>query len=110
MSHEKTSVCVVRCEGKLDGNKMVGVKNRLSRLLNQNRKYLLLDLAETQQIDLTGLGILIDRIQKFRAIKGDVRLFNIQPSVYETLKQVGVSEVVETFPTEEEARRSFQFA
>jgi anti-anti-sigma factor len=89
---------------------MVGIKNRLSRLLNQNRKQLLLDFGGTRQIDITGLGILVDRIQKFRSLNGDVRLFNLRPAVFETLRSVGVDGLVETFPSEEEARRSFQIA
>ena len=71
---------------------------------------MLLDLARTRRIDLTGLGILMDRIQRFRALNGDVRLFNLKPAVFETLRRVGVHQVVETYPSEEEARRSFQIA
>ena len=106
----KTLVSVVRCEGNLDATKMVTIKNRLSRLFNQNHKFLLLDLARARRIDVTGLGILMDRIQRFRALDGDVRLFNLKPAVFEMLRRVGVDELVETYPTEEEARRSFQIA
>ncbi len=108
MSHR--SLSVVRCEGNLDASKMVNVKNRLSRLLNQNRKLLLLDFARTEQIDVTGLGILVDRIRKFRALKGDVCFCSLRPSVFETIHEMGVDGMVETFNTEEEARRSFQVA
>ena len=105
----KYSIRVVRCQGNLNASKMVQVKNRLSRLLQQNCKWVLLDLSRARRIDLAGLGILIDRVRKLRASNGDVRLFNLRPRVLETLRNVGAQEL-ETFSTEQEARRSFQFA
>ena len=106
----RAGVDVVRCAGDLDAKHMVRVKNRLSRLMNQNKRFMLLDLKRARRVDLAGLGILVDRIQKLRMLKGDIRLFNIHPEVSNTLRMIGVSGVIETFPTAEEARRSFRFA
>ena len=108
--NEKTSVHIVRCEGNLDAARMVEVKGRLNRLLNQTRRFVLLDFARTRQMDLVGLGMLMDRIQKVRALKGDVRLFNIRPRVLETLRQIGAEGLLDTYSSKEEAVRSFQVA
>ena len=106
----KVSVNVVRCPGDLNATRMVQMKNRFSRLVNRNRKFFLLDLKEASHADLAGLGILIDRIQKVRSLKGDIRLFNIRPEVSAILRMVGLNGVIETYSSEEEARRSFQVA
>ncbi len=103
-------VNVVRCSGDLNATEMVSMKTRFSRLLNQNRKFFLLDLKEAGHADLAGLGILVDRIRKVRSLKGDIRLFNIRPEVHHILNLIGLNQIIETYSTEEEARRSFRIA
>ena len=104
------AVNVVRCSGDLNATQMVSMKDRFSRLMNQNRRFFLLDLKEAVHADLAGLGILVDRIRKVRSLKGDIRLFNIRPEVSHILNMIGLNQIIETYSTEEEARRSFQIA
>ena len=106
----KVSVNVVRCPGNLNATRMVQMKSRFSRLMNQNRRFFLLDLSEANHADLAGLGILVDRIRKIRSLKGDIRLFNLRPEVLEILRMIGLNQIIETYATEEDARRSFQVA
>ena len=103
-------VHVVRCPGDLNATRMVQMKSRFSRLMNQKRRFFLLDLKQAGHADLAGLGILIDRIRKVRSLKGDIRLFNIRPEVSQILNMIGLNHIIETYPNEEEARRSFQVA
>ena len=104
------SVNVVRCPGDLSASQMVRLKSRFQRLMNRNRKFLLIDLSNAKHAELAGLGILVDRIRRIRSLNGDIRLFNIRPEVLEILKMVGLTGVIETFGNEEEARESFQIA
>ncbi len=104
------SIDVVRCPGDLNATRMVQIKSHFSRLMNQKRKFFILDLAQANHADLAGLGILIDRIRKIRSLKGDIRLFNIRPEVSQILRMIGINQVIETYSNEEEARRSFQVA
>ena len=106
----RMAVNVVRCPGNLNAAKMVQMKSRFNRLLNRNRKFFLLDLKETRHADLAGLGILVDRLQKIRSLKGDIRLFNINPEVFNILQMIGLNQIFGTYSSEQEARRSFQIA
>ena len=106
----RIAVNVVRCSGDLNATQMVQMKSRFSRLLNQKHKFLLLDLRDAYHADLAGLGILVDRIRKVRSLKGDIRLFNLRPEVQEILRIIGLNQVIASYSTEEEARRSFQVA
>ena len=106
----KISVDIVRCPGDVNATRMVQMKNRFSRLMNQNRRFFLMDLKEANHADFAGLGILIDRIRKVRSLKGDIRLFNLRPEVVNILRMIGLNQVIETYTSEEEARRSFQVA
>ena len=100
-------VDIVRFQGDLDAAEMIKIKNRLTRLLNKNHKKLLLDLARARRVELAGLGILVDRLMKVRAQKGDIKLCNMRPEVEKTFQMIGVSDLIESFRSEEEAIRSF---
>ena len=100
-------VDILRCEGDLDTVAMVKLKNRLTRLLNRNHKKLLLDLRHARRVELAGLGILVDRLMKVRAQRGDIKLCHLRPEVEKTFQMIGVSHLMQSFRTEEEAIRSF---
>ena len=106
----KHEVDVLRCPGDLNAAQMVQVKSRFNRLMNQNRRFFLLDLKQAIHADLAGLGILIDRLRKIRSLKGDIRLFNLRPEVAEILRMIGLNRLIASYGTEEEARRSFKVA
>ena len=107
-ANSKSAVDILRCEGNLNPNRMVEVKNRVSRLIHRKKhRYFLLDLKNARNIDIASISILMDRIQKVRSLKGDIKLFNLRPRVQQVLTQLGVGHFVETFSNEEEARRSF---
>ena len=106
-SRAKMGVEVLRFQGDLDAMEMIKIKSRLNRLINKNHKKLLLDLRQTRRVELAGLGILVDRLMKVRAQKGDIKLCNLRPEVEQTFRMIGLSGVVEAFHSEEEAIRSF---
>ena len=103
----RLSINIMRCPGNLSATRMVKMKTRFNQLMNQNRRFFLLDLRRARHADLAGLGILVDRIRKIRSLKGDIRLFNLHPEVSEILRMIGLNQIIETYSTEEEARRSF---
>lgn len=103
----KMNVEILRFEGDLNASSMVKMKNRFTRLLNKNHKRLLLDLARTRRVELAGLGILVDRLMKVRALKGDIKICNMHPEVAKTFHLIGVSGLMESFGSEAEALASF---
>ena len=103
----KMGVEILRFQGDLNAMEMIKIKSRLTRLVNKNHKKLLLDLKEARHVELAGLGILVDRLMKVRAQKGDIKLCNLRPEVEQTLRMIGVSGLMESFHSEEEAIRSF---
>ena len=104
---EEFDVEVLDCENKLDASTMVKLKQRMNLFVKRNRKNVLLDLAKTRQVDLAGLGLLIERLRTLRALNGDIKLCNIRRQVSDTLRLVGVSKLIESYDSREEALRSF---
>lgn len=106
-SRMKMGVEVLRFEGDLSAVEMIKIKSRLSRLIKKNHKKLLLDMKHARRVELAGLGILVDRLMKIRASKGEIKLCNLRPEVEQTFRMIGVSGLMESFHSEEEAIRSF---
>ena len=106
-SRYKMGVEVLRFEGDLSASEMTKIKERLTRLVNKNHKKLLLDLTEARRVELAGIGILVDRLMKVRAQKGDIKLCNMRPEIEQTFRMIGVGGLMQSFPSEEEAIRSF---
>ncbi|MBN1687823.1 MAG: STAS domain-containing protein [Candidatus Omnitrophica bacterium] len=106
-SRVNMGVEVLRFQGDLSAGEMVKIKNRLARLLKKNHKKLLLDLQSAKRVELAGLGILIDRLMKVRAQKGDIKLIHLRPEVEKTFRLIGVNGLMESYHSEEEAIKSF---
>lgn len=103
------AVEVLDCASRLDAGTMVKIKERMNRLLRKNQKRLLLDLAKTEHVDLAGLGMLVERLRLLRTLDGDIKLCNLRRHVSETLRMVGLGNVIEAYDSREEALRSFCF-
>ena len=106
-SRIKMGVEVLRFQGDLNASEMIKMKERLTRLLNKNHKRMILDMRRTRHVELAGLGLLVDRLMKVRAQKGDIKLFNMHPEVERTFRMIGVNGLMESFHSEEAALRSF---
>ena len=85
-----SSMNVIHFPDTLDALQMVRIKPRLTRLLNRHPKRLLLDLAETRQVKLAGLGMLMDRLMRLGNGLGEIRFLNASPAVYRTLARAGM--------------------
>ena len=103
-------VSVVICNGNLNADSMIRFKTSLARLLHQKRKHLILDLAKARRADFSGVGILMDRLQKIRAERGDLKIINMRPSVSKTFQRIGADQVIETFASKTDAVRSLGLA
>ena len=108
--HSRMGVNILRFEGDLNVSEMMKMKERLSRIINKNHRKVLLDLGSARHVDMVGLGILVDRLRKLRALRGDIKLFNMRPEVAETFQRVGAERLMESFGSEAEALQSFGVA
>ena len=109
-SEGSRGVSVLICNGDLTAASMLKLKIRLARLLHQKRKRLILDLARAKHADFSGLGILIERLQKIRAMRGDIRMIHVQPEISQTFDRMGLNQLIESFDSKTDAIRSYQVA
>jgi len=60
---------------------------------------MILDLARARRADFSGLGILLERLQKLRAMNYDVRVTNVHPEISKAFEQIGVRDLIESCQT-----------
>lgn len=89
-------VSTVVCQGDLDAESMIRFKNSITRVIQQKRKVMILDLGRARRVNFSGLGIFLDRLQKLRAMNFEVRITNIHPEISKTFDQVGARELIES--------------
>lgn len=82
-------------------------KYTLSKNIEQGYRKIVVDLSECEFIDSTFLGALVVSLKKVTTMGGDLRLVGFQPAVHSMMELTRMHRVFESFPTKEDAVRSF---
>jgi anti-anti-sigma factor len=69
---------------------------------------IVVDLSECEFIDSTFLGALVVSLKRVTGLGGDLKLVGFQPAVNMMFQLTRMYRVFETFPTRDEAVKSFQ--
>lgn len=104
------SVDILEVGGDIGALNMVRVKNRMAKLIKKERTKVILDLRRARHIDFAGLGILVERLRRVRALNGDLKLVGLNPYILRLLKGTGAGNLIETYASTDEALRSFEGA
>ncbi len=105
--NHKSNISVLTCNGDLNAATMVNMKSRISRYLNQRNRRFILDLAKAKRFDFAGIGILIERLQKIHAKRGEELRVIARPEISETFNRLGLERFIITFASKTEAIQSF---
>lgn len=82
-------------------------KSILSRDVDEGSRHLIADLSQSEFIDSTFLGALVITLKKVTALGGDLKLVGFQPAVRSMFELTRMFRVFETYPTKEEAIKSY---
>lgn len=107
-SKKQNGVSIVEVDGNIEPAEMVVVKNELKRLINRRRFKIVLHFYRTKKVDYAGMGILVENLQRFKALNGDLKLVGITAKIKRIFQQCGTWNIFETYPSEELAVRSFK--
>jgi anti-sigma B factor antagonist len=83
------------------------VKDKVSSLLRQGRAHLVLNLADVDYIDSTGLGELVATRASVMRQNGGMSLLQLTRRVHELMAITKLTTVFDVFDSEDEAVRSF---
>ena len=101
-------VTILDLKGKItlgDGDE--ALKDKINSLVLQNRRRILLNLAEVPYIDSAGLGEVVRTYTTVSRQGGQLKLVNLTKRITDLLSITKLLTVFETFETEETALKSF---
>jgi anti-anti-sigma factor len=82
-------------------------KKLLIKEIDEDARQLVVDLSACEFIDSTFLGSLVVALKKVTSLGGDLKLVGLQPAVHAMFELTRMFRVFETFPTKEEAIKSY---
>lgn len=104
------NVSVLRLEGDLDESCIESLRDRLFDCMSDGRFNIVLNLKEVRYVSYMALGIIVERLRKVRACRGDIKLSGTNLYMDRLLRMVGVTALFETYDTEAQAVGVFQEA
>lgn len=103
---EKKGITILYLEGRIDINSSEIIETA-GRLLRDNKTKLIINLADVDFIDYSGLSILAITYKKVENYNGTLKFCNLKLHIKELLKTVRLDRVFECYETEEDAIMSF---
>lgn len=101
-------VIVLDLKGKITLNEGDEVlKDKINSLLMQNKKHILLNLAEVPYIDSAGLGEIVRTYTTVSRQGGKLKLVNLTKRITDLLMITKLLTVFETYEVEQDAIKSF---
>jgi anti-sigma B factor antagonist len=96
----------------LNGNLTIGrseesLRETVTRLIAEGRKFFIINLADVPTIDSSGIGAMIKSYNSVKEAGGLVKLLNPSRIARQLLSITGLLSVLETFDDEEQAVKSF---
>lgn len=104
------SVTVLRLKGDLDETAIDTLRNAMFECISEGRVQMVLNLKEMGFISYMGLGVIVERLRKVRAVNGDIKLAATNLYTDRLFRMVGVTSLFNTFESEAQAIRVFQEA
>ena len=102
------NVTILDLKGKITlGEGDEALKDKINSLLHQDRKKLLLNLAEVPYIDSAGLGEVVRTYTTVSRQGGQLKLVNLTKRITDLLSITKLLTVFETFDVEQDALNSF---
>lgn len=103
-------VAVVRVDGVVDTMTAGELENVMNSLIDQRRFNIIVDLGGVDYISSAGWGIFISNIREIRQNRGDIKLAQMIPSVYEIFELLEFDSILSAFDSVEKARLDFRHA
>ena len=99
-------VMVVTVSGRVDSVTAATLDTELGKIAHNNKK-IVLDLKDVEYMSSAGIRAIVKVLQSAKKVDGGAKLANIPGNVVEVLETVGMLQIVEAFPSVDEAVASF---
>ena len=101
------SVSLMKVKGRVDSETAPELDDALTKLLQMNRNQIVLDLEGVDYMSSAGLRAVVKAYQTATKSGGGLRLACVSKPVEIILRTVGMMQMLEMYPTDQEAIASF---
>lgn len=103
----RQEISVMRVRGRVDSETAPELDDALTKLLQDNRNKIVLDLQGVDYMSSAGLRAMVKAYQTAKKSGGDLRLASVSQPVEVILRTVGMMQMLQMYPTDQEAMASF---
>ena len=104
---EGDGVSVLELKGYLDAHTAPELETTFQKLLGDKKYKIVVNCRDLTYISSAGLGVFMAYIEDVRKNKGDIKLTNMTPKVYNVFDLLGFPILYEIFKDEKEALSRF---
>ena len=101
------SVSVMKVKGRVDSETAPELDDALTKLLQNNKNRIVLNLQGVDYMSSAGLRAMVKAYQNAKKSGGDVRLASVSDPVEVILRTVGMMQMLQMYPSDQEAMASF---
>jgi len=107
-AREREGIQILDLKGRLTvGEEVAGFREKLQTLIEEGHAKIVINLADVDYIDSTGLGSLVVCFTRVRKAGGELKLLNLNRRNIELLVLTKLTTVFEVFNDEQDAVNSF---
>lgn len=100
-------VTVLRLKGRLDSVSAIELKDRVKACVKKLPIRLVIDMADIDFVDSSGLGSLVACLRSVNKATGDLRIAGLQDRVRAVFELVRLNQIFEIFDSADAAANSF---
>jgi anti-sigma B factor antagonist len=104
---EENRVSIVELKGYLDAHTAPELEKALQQLMTTKKFNIIVNCRDLNYISSAGLGVFMAFIEDVRQQRGDIKLSNMSPKVYNVFDLLGFPILYEIFKDEGEAIKKF---
>lgn len=93
---------VLDISGQIRGSEVADFKSYVRNCVKDGVRDIVLNLAEVQFIDSSGVGMLIHMLQEVRSQGGDMRLLNLSEDIHDLFEMVAIDRLFQILTSEAE--------
>jgi anti-anti-sigma factor len=101
------NISIMKVKGRIDSETAPELDTALSKLLDDQRNKIVLNLKDVEFLSSAGLRTLVKALKGAQSGGGDVHLASISEPIEGLLLTVGMNQMFKTFSTTEEALMGF---
>jgi len=109
LQHEQNgNVMILAVSGRVDSATAGSMDSELEKLIHENKK-LVVTLKDVEFLSSAGVRAIVRALKTAKKSRSEIRLASIPDHIAEVMQTMGLMELVQVYPSQEEAIASFQF-